>query len=238
MKLRLVVGSSIFVFGIAATLNDRPPNFAIDLYHSRAENEKALAASIPLPAQGFFDDDTASPEDWTTYTLKGGALMCGLAGTDEEAGQLLNDLREPPSAESQWTGDLKQEMYEWYWHDVNPATYTCKLTDHWNIGYAMRSLGLNGKPKTEGGDNTCYRVEHWDPDKQENGMQTPAINQWYKVGNGEKEYRVCLPQSPTSPRRPTLTLKVDKSPLRIRHQPHRRWYPLPPSPPEIFTSRN
>jgi hypothetical protein len=54
----------------------------------------------------------------------------------------------------------------------------------------MQALGLNGKPKSAGGDNACYRIEHRDPSKQENGHQVPAINQWYRIGGND--YRVSL----------------------------------------------
>lgn len=144
--------------------------------------------SFANPAHGFDGDDIADDEDWAKYTSKGGALMCGLRGTDQTAGSLMNDRRNPPSAASIWNGDLRQELHTWYWRHIDPATYSCKINDHWNFASALKSLGLNGKPTAEGGDNTCFRVEHWDPSKQENGHQVPAINQWYKVG--DKEYRV------------------------------------------------
>ncbi|KAF1844423.1 uncharacterized protein K460DRAFT_250326, partial [Cucurbitaria berberidis CBS 394.84] len=144
--------------------------------------------NFPNPVQRFDDDDLASDQDWSTYTHKGGALLCALKGTDETAGRQLNDKRTPPSAASPWTGDPQQDLDTWYWHHVDPATYSCKMNAHWNIAFAMRSLGLNGDPKSEqGGENACFRVEHWDPRREENGHQVPAINQWYKAG--DREYR-------------------------------------------------
>lgn len=59
----------------------------------------------------------------------------------------------------------------------------------------MKALGLNGSPQSEGGDNTCYRVEHWDPKAAENGRQIPAINQWYTVDGVEYQVR-RYPESP------------------------------------------
>ncbi|CAO2652640.1 Nn.00g009230.m01.CDS01 [Neocucurbitaria sp. VM-36] len=150
-------------------------------------NSSACGPSNSGPAQGFDEDDQANEEDWERYAHKGGSLMCGLLGTDQAAGRQMNDRRNPPSAASTWIGDLKQEFDTWYWRQVDPATYSCKMNDHWNIPFAMRSLGLNGSPSSEGGDNACFRVEHWDPNKKENGQQVPAINQWYKVDG--REYR-------------------------------------------------
>lgn len=140
---------------------------------------------------GFFDDDYASEEDWKRYTSKGHTLMCALASNDENAGKIIGDTRNPPSAASEFQGTLEQEMKDYYWHDTNPSTYSCKLDTHWKMSYAMQSLGLNGKPVSENGDIQGYRTEHWDPDKEDdNGNRIPAINQWYKVGN--KELRVSL----------------------------------------------
>lgn len=117
--------------------------------------------------------------------------MCGLNGDDEEAGLQMGDKRAPPSAASPWTGDLTHELETWKWTAVNPSTYSCRMNDHWKIPEAMRALGLNGKPQSEGGDNTCYRIEHWNLKPVENGQRIPAINQWYTVDG--VEYQVRFP---------------------------------------------
>jgi hypothetical protein len=116
--------------------------------------------------------------------------MCGINGDDEEAGGQIGDTRKPPSAASPWTGDFTQEMTKWKWTEINPSTYSCKMNDHWKIPSAMKALGLNGDPQNEGGDNICYRVEHWNPKPAENGRQIPAINQWYNVDG--TDYQVHL----------------------------------------------
>jgi hypothetical protein len=59
------------------------------------------------PATAFWDDDFASPADFQKAADKGGALICALLGSDRTAGLLLKDKRNPPSAASIWTGDLK-----------------------------------------------------------------------------------------------------------------------------------
>lgn len=141
----------------------------------------------------FWDDDYASPSEWITYTTKGGALMCGLTGSDETAGSLLQDTRNPPSAASPFTNDLKSELLTWHWRSVNPSSFSCSFSTHWNFPHAMRSLGLSGTSATQGGDNHCYRIEHWDPDmRDERGNQVPAINQWYSVPGMGRQYRVSL----------------------------------------------
>jgi hypothetical protein len=138
----------------------------------------------------FFGDDLASAEDFKKAADKGGALMCAMAGTDRIAGLMLKDMRTPPSAASVWTGDLRQELSTWYWHDMDTSSKACQINDFWKLSYAMQVLALDGTPKANGGDNECFRIEHWDPQKKDKGQMVPAINQWYKVG--DTDYRVSL----------------------------------------------
>jgi hypothetical protein len=146
---------------------------------------------VERPTVTFWDDDYASEKDWDTYTHKGGALMCGLKGSDETAGRQIKDTRTPPSAKTQLNGDLKTELQNWYWRYVKPSSFSCRLAEHWHFPNAMQSLGLDGRPASQGGDNTCYRVEHWDPEKTDgNGNTVPAINQWYNVPGIERQYHV------------------------------------------------
>jgi hypothetical protein len=140
------------------------------------------------PTIAFWDDDYASDKDWDKYTHKGGALMCGLEGSDETAGGQMGDKRTPPSARTQFNGDLKTELQNWYWHDINPSSFSCRLAEHWHLLNAMQSLRLDGRPASEGGDNTCYRVEHRDSDNT-----AATINQWYKVPGIEREFHVRTP---------------------------------------------
>jgi hypothetical protein len=145
---------------------------------------------ITHPAIAFWDDETASAADFEKFTSKGGALMCGLRGTDLTAGRLMKDKRIPASAASAWSGDLRQELRDWYWHDVDTSSKACQIDEFWKLTNTMQALGLDGKPKSNGGDNSCYNVQHWDSSKQENGRQVPAINQWYTVG--DTNYRVSF----------------------------------------------
>ncbi|CAN9102611.1 unnamed protein product [Alternaria sp. RS040] len=142
------------------------------------------------PTVAFWDDDHAAEVDWKKSAAKGGALMCALEGSDQVAGRQIRDTREPPSAASRYNSDLKTELHDWYWRETNPSTFSCSFSEHWHLAHAMRSLGLDGKPASEGGDNQCYRIEHWNPENRDDkGNQIPAINQWYSVPGHDKQYR-------------------------------------------------
>ncbi|KAI4697456.1 uncharacterized protein J4E84_000586 [Alternaria hordeiaustralica] len=142
------------------------------------------------PTVAFWDDDYAAEEDWNKNAAKGGALICGLEGSDQTAGRQMKDTREPPSAARPYNSDLKIELQDWYWRETSSSSFSCSFSEHWHFSHAMRSLGLDGRPTSAGGDNQCYRVEHWDPEKRDNeGNQIPAINQWYSTAGNNKQYR-------------------------------------------------
>jgi hypothetical protein len=175
---------------------DDAPVFDVDERNTSAT--LATLATLDLdPSRSkvdFWYDDYASQEDWDKYIHKGGALMFGLAGNDETAGRQMEDPRTPPSARSQFNGDLQTDLQNWYWRNINPSSFSCSLAEHWHFSNALRSLRLDGRPASEGGDNTCYRVEHWDPEKRdEQGNQVAAINQWYNVPGIRRQYHVRMP---------------------------------------------
>jgi hypothetical protein len=117
---------------------------------STASNASML---LRRTAPGFFDDDTAQPDDWDRYTAKGGGLLCGLMITDRAAGEMLKDGRNPPSAASEWQGGLEEELKTWYWHQLDDDQRYCDIAKRWELGYALKSLGLNEMSKKSGGDN-------------------------------------------------------------------------------------
>ncbi|KAF2028876.1 hypothetical protein EK21DRAFT_101493 [Setomelanomma holmii] len=134
-------------------------------------NHAKLAAAnivIPQPDTAYFDDGLASATDFDRFALLGGALMCGLTGSDLTAGRQIRDMRNLPSAAS-----------------ASPRSYRCDFNGHWQFRDMLRGLVLNGVSVTNRGDNECYRVEHWDPEKKENGQQVPLIKHWYTADGAQ-----------------------------------------------------
>ncbi|KAI4922472.1 hypothetical protein J4E90_000903 [Alternaria incomplexa] len=68
------------------------------------------------PTVAFWDDDYAAEEDWNKNAAKGGALICGLEGSDQTAGRQMKDTREPPSAARPYNSDLKIGLQDWVEH--------------------------------------------------------------------------------------------------------------------------
>jgi hypothetical protein len=176
MQLRLWLSALAFTFLTTATQH-RPRN-------QRTLESTTATKIVPR----FFDEDLASDAKWAKYTFKGGALMCGLNGDDLTAGHQINDPRNPPSAASIWTGDLRQELRDWYWREMTPRSNGCNFDGFWKIGNTLRALGLSTQ---DGGVNACHKIVHFDPEKKdERGGMVPVIGQRYDR-NG-REMRVGL----------------------------------------------
>ncbi|EDU43710.1 conserved hypothetical protein [Pyrenophora tritici-repentis Pt-1C-BFP] len=188
MKLTVAVAAVFIVCSVVARVV-KVQLIILYLAHGTFHVLAMRSLNGPRPKVAFWDDP-ASPEDWQKYTAKGGALMCGLEGSDQTAGRLMGDTRQPPSAASKFNGDLQTELQDWYWRPVHPATYSCSISQHWQIPHAVESLGLSGTSKAQGGDNECFRTEHWDPERRDDdGNQIPAVNQRYTVPGYSKQYR-------------------------------------------------
>ncbi|CAN9216217.1 unnamed protein product [Alternaria alternata] len=193
MKLALVLAIAAATHSVTAE-TIKTPSPSTRVFNSNVSGTSpALINRNPneeRPTVAFWDDDHATEVDWKKSAAKGGALMCALEGSDQVAGRQIRDTREPPSAASRYNSDLKTELHDWYWRETNPSTFSCSFSEHWHLAHAMRSLGLDGKPASEGGDNQCYRIEHWNPENRDDkGNQIPAINQWYSVPGHDKQYR-------------------------------------------------
>ncbi|KAI5376525.1 hypothetical protein J4E82_004746 [Alternaria postmessia] len=193
MKLALVLAIAAATHSVTAG-TIKTPSPSTRVFNSNVSGTSpALINRKPneeRPAVAFWDDDHATEVDWKKSAAKGGALICALEGSDQVAGRQIRDTREPPSAASRYNSDLKTELHDWYWRETSPSTFSCSFSEHWHLAHAMRSLGLDGKPASEGGDNQCYRIEHWNPENRDDkGNQIPAINQWYSVPGHDKQYR-------------------------------------------------
>ncbi|EOA81968.1 uncharacterized protein SETTUDRAFT_72231, partial [Exserohilum turcica Et28A] len=134
---------------------------------------------------GDFDPNVwADDELWNKYLAKGQRLMCLMDATDQGAGYLMQDTRQPPSAASRWTTELET----WHW-DEEPlyADWDCDFEAK-SLSTVFQALGINPYPAYDDdgepadGENECYVVSH-----AEFGSGVPVRDQRYHV-NG-REYR-------------------------------------------------
>lgn len=75
------------------------------------ESPAAEPEAINYGDESTFDPTVwASNQLWSRYVGKGHQLLCLMLASDEVAGFLLEDTRQPPSAASRWSGDLTGEL--------------------------------------------------------------------------------------------------------------------------------
>lgn len=81
-------------------------------------------------------------------------------------------------------------MAQWGWTPADTdETNSCDFENFWKAKPVTDALGLNAKPKSSGGDNECFCIEHGNElAKDKDGKRVSLMRQTYMVG--EKEYMV------------------------------------------------
>ncbi|KAF1978040.1 hypothetical protein BU23DRAFT_250221 [Bimuria novae-zelandiae CBS 107.79] len=132
----------------------------------------------------------ADDQLWDEAVCKGGRLVGLMLGSDAEAGPQITETknRQPPSASSEWQGNLIQEMSTWKWHNDFVEDVYGDMDESWHVQSVVDALNINGKPKSQGGKMIPYKVVHGDP----NDKNVAPGDQKYTV-NG-KEYRCTAAQ--------------------------------------------
>ncbi|KAF3043373.1 hypothetical protein E8E12_001895 [Didymella heteroderae] len=141
--------------------------------HDTVKFSSLFEPSLVATAETDWDpDDIATDATWAKYRAKGHWYGCLLDMKDELCGRALGDMRNPPSAESIWQGDLRQSILDWGWYDAfYDSDISCNFRDSTMDGVydakikiqtALEALGLSWLPFGKGGDNECHSVEHYD----------------------------------------------------------------------------
>jgi hypothetical protein len=224
MKLRIASGVTLAFAALA--ISEKPPVltpkvFGVD--SSKAPPQFSSPELNPLQlATGFggldFDiNNYADQALWDKYLKKGDHMLCLMEATDQGAGWLEEDTRQPPSAASKWTGDLRgdfsslhdedntwltcltAELQKWFWHESQyDKGWECDF-EGMGLKTTFEGLGLNSQSKydDEGdpqeGSNDCFSIQHYDemwvadPDDPW-GETIPIKDQKYNVDG--KEYTV------------------------------------------------
>ena len=110
-----------------------------------------IASSEPTDVRvtGLWNpNDVATAAEWTAAHQKGARLTCRLEATDEAAGRLWQDTRNPPSARSQWADvSLRNELRLWSWFT---GEYEQELHCHFSdddVDNHMNKIGTSTLPK-------------------------------------------------------------------------------------------
>ncbi|KAI4940565.1 hypothetical protein J4E86_010765 [Alternaria arbusti] len=154
-------------FGIDSS--DAPSQFSPPEFNAPEFAPPALA---PRTDGGDFNPGNwADDTKWQKYLDKGHHLKCLMEATDRGAGWLSRDTRQPPSAASKWTGELRAEVPLWYWHEAEVDTSWDGDFEAQGLRTAFEGHGLNSRPKFDedgdrvDGSNQCFKITHYDEDR-------------------------------------------------------------------------
>ncbi|KAI4642641.1 uncharacterized protein J4E78_010114 [Alternaria triticimaculans] len=150
-----------------------------------------IASDEPTKVHVLWEPEKAADDaEWAAARQKGDDLICRLEATDEAAGRLNMDTRTPPSARNQWPdAALTSEISLWGWFTGEyDQKVHCQFADdnedyHVNkVGTMFQDLGINSRPRTKGGDNVCYSIEHYNERAEDDDGDTLAAqNQYYDI---------------------------------------------------------
>jgi len=187
-------------FGIDSS--DAPSQFSPPEFNAPEFAPPALA---PRTDGGDFNPGNwADDTKWQKYLDKGHHLKCLMEATDRGAGWLSRDTRQPPSAASKWTGELRAEVPLWYWHEAEVDTSWDGDFEAQGLRTAFEGHGLNSRPKFDedgdrvDGSNQCFKITHYDEDRlpdprpQFGGMMACKDQDYHVAG---RKYLVCHTRS-------------------------------------------
>lgn len=115
-----------------------------------------------LPRALWNPNNIASDAIWNAAVLNGGRLTCQMRRTDIDAGKVIGDRRNPPSAASPFSeGRWRffhwvEESRFWGWNQLDTDPNLVNLREYWGWEKAGRALRFK-----EG--RAIQRIEHWDP---------------------------------------------------------------------------
>ncbi|KAJ4380520.1 hypothetical protein N0V86_003877 [Didymella sp. IMI 355093] len=128
---------------------------------------RALPTNIPnfssvVHTAGYYDSDSLTSDGlWNKYQRKGEHYQCLFTAEDEGAGQLIEDTRTPPSAQSIWKGSMYVERRTWNWHENHFDEDNCNF-DELHLKDAFDALMINTMCKENGGHNEGWALGHYD----------------------------------------------------------------------------
>ncbi|KAI8936738.1 hypothetical protein NX059_007125 [Plenodomus lindquistii] len=160
--LLLVLALSIEVLGLAPSILDLKDSAVLNTSSQLPANDNILLRPNGLFRRSDWDPSLiADDATWNKAVANGQAINCLMRRTDKDAGKVMKDQRNPPSAESRISYTSKAEgkelLKKWNWLPRDPGPDALKLTHVWGWKNAIVANGLNSNH-----GNQAYRVEHWD----------------------------------------------------------------------------
>lgn len=153
--------------------------FAAGLALARSHPNRSLASFPHHLVRRWDDTFEASDNDWNAAKCRGEKLINAMILSDAEAGPKIQDTKvnQPPSAKSEWQGELTQELKTWGWHEIEPEDDQYADMEHLDVISVTKALEISDKVDWLGGDNIPYEIEHFDRDATDpKGEQKYEVN--------------------------------------------------------------
>ncbi|KAF2845828.1 hypothetical protein T440DRAFT_459454 [Plenodomus tracheiphilus IPT5] len=156
---------SLSVLGLSISTPDTDDSGILSLSANLSTTEDIPSTHHRIFRRARWDPSQAANDaTWNAVVANGAALNCLMRRTDKDAGKVLRDQRDPPSAESTLFVNHHREenrdlLRKWYWFEITPSKDATKLDSYWGWGDANRANGL----LTTGRNQRPYRVEHFNP---------------------------------------------------------------------------
>jgi hypothetical protein len=195
MKLLLLLGLALFATSACARVAtpDASANLttADDGHPNDDWNRHFTGDDLTGPITAADDDP------WSLSVAHGTKLLQGMQGSDADAdAAILYNLGS--TAESPSDGDLINKLKEWGYNDdtdalAKKADPECNF-DNPNshmLKKAFADLSISLKPKSQGGPNQCFQIEHYDSPAVklgDDGKMPEKVLQRHDVCG--KEYRI------------------------------------------------
>ncbi|CAI9635688.1 unnamed protein product [Alternaria burnsii] len=182
VRLLLLLATSALAFAVESTL---PSSITSAGRHLTLANDNHFNGTVK----------TTGDDSWTLSVARGTKLLQGMKASDAEAAALYTL---GASAESAFDGDLINKLREWGYNDATDALAKqadpeCNFDSSKGhmLKKAFSDLAISTKPKSQGGPNQCFLIEHYDSPavkKGDDGKMPLRGDQRYEVC--DKEYRV------------------------------------------------
>lgn len=131
---------------------------------------------------------------WSNAVCKGEKLRRAMMLDEDDARKLLAW----PHVQSEWDGDLKEELKKWGYSESDQVAggivdNDCNFSVAYTLSSAFKELNIDTRPAGMGGPNRCYQFKHRDGPavlRGPGGTLPPATEQYYEADG--KKYRVSV----------------------------------------------
>lgn len=134
-----------------------------------------------FPRAQWDPDDVASDARWNEAIMNGERFLCQMRRTDKDAGKVLGDRRDPPSAQSvfedsSWISSaFKKNMRQWYWYEHRTRPNALDFAFYYGWKEALVALQIE---RSSHHTNHAFNIQHWNPD-----IPDPKETQHYTVSD-------------------------------------------------------